>query len=60
MTRGRVSKFLDAVNRIKYLADLGVNAVMPLPFQEFQTESSLGYNGTDLFLTRNGLYRPPR
>ena len=46
---GRVAKFLDAVNRIEYLADLGVNAIMPLPFVEFQGENSLGYNGTDLF-----------
>jgi 1,4-alpha-glucan branching enzyme len=37
------------VDRIEYFADLGVNAVMPLPFQEYQGESSLGYNGTDLF-----------
>lgn len=46
---GRVSKYLDVVDRIKYLADLGVNAIMPLPFVEFQGENSLGYNGTDLF-----------
>jgi 1,4-alpha-glucan branching enzyme len=46
---GRVSKYLDVVDRIKYLADLGVNAIMPLPFVEFQGETSLGYNGTDLF-----------
>ena len=26
-----------------------MNAVMPLPFQEYQGENSLGYNGTDLF-----------
>jgi 1,4-alpha-glucan branching enzyme len=45
----RVSKILDVVDRIEYLADLGVNAVMPLPFQEYQGENSLGYNGTDLF-----------
>jgi 1,4-alpha-glucan branching enzyme len=45
----RVCKFLDAMGRIEYWADLGINAVMPLPFQEFQTETSLGYNGTDLF-----------
>jgi len=45
----RVCKFLDAVGRIEYWAALGINAVMPLPFQEFQTENSLGYNGTDLF-----------
>ena len=45
----RVCKFLDVVDRIEYFADLGVNAIMPLPFQEYQTENSLGYNGTDLF-----------
>ena len=47
--RGRVCKILDVVDRIEYWADLGVNAVMPLPFQEYQGENSLGYNGTDLF-----------
>jgi 1,4-alpha-glucan branching enzyme len=46
---GRVSKFLDVVDRIKYFADLGVNAIMPLPFGEFQGENSRGYNGTDIF-----------
>ena len=46
---GRVCKILDVVDRIEYFADLGVNAVMPLPFQEYQGENSLGYNGTDLF-----------
>src|SRR4051794_22381549 len=45
----RVCKILDVVDRIEYWADLGVNAVMPLPFQEYQGENSLGYNGTDLF-----------
>lgn len=47
--RGRVCKFLDVVDRIEYWADLGVNAILPLPFQEYQTANSLGYNGTDLF-----------
>jgi 1,4-alpha-glucan branching enzyme len=45
----RVAKFLDALHRIEYLADLGVNALQPLPVVEFQGEWSLGYNGTDLF-----------
>src|SRR3954451_21031480 len=45
----RVCKILDVVDRIEYWADLGINAVMPLPFQEYQGENSLGYNGTDLF-----------
>jgi len=47
--RDRVAKLLDAVHRVEYLADLGVTAVQPLPFVEFQGEWSLGYNGTDLF-----------
>jgi 1,4-alpha-glucan branching enzyme len=45
----RASKFLDAVGRIEYLAELGVTAVQPLPIVEFQGEWSLGYNGSDLF-----------
>ncbi len=47
--RGRTAKLLDALDRVKYLADLGVTALQPLPFVEFQGEWSLGYNGTDLF-----------
>jgi 1,4-alpha-glucan branching enzyme len=46
---GRVAKLLDALGRVQYLADLGVNAVQPLPFVEFRTPSSQGYNGTDIF-----------
>jgi 1,4-alpha-glucan branching enzyme len=34
---------------VEYLADLGVNAVQPLPLVEFRTPWSLGYNGTDIF-----------
>jgi len=45
----RVAKFLDVLDRVEYLADLGVNAVQPLPFVEFRTPSSQGYNGTDIF-----------
>src|SRR6201998_665622 len=41
--------FLDVITTIPYLADLGVNAIEPLPIQEFQTQFSLGYNGTDYF-----------
>jgi len=45
----RISKFLDVLDRIEYLADLGINAIQLLPVVEFQGEWSLGYNGTDLF-----------
>ena len=41
--------FLDVARKIPYLAGLGVTAIQLLPIQEFQTEFSLGYNGTDYF-----------
>ena len=46
---GRVGKFLDALDRIEYLADLGVTALQPLPVVEHQGEWSLGYNCSDFF-----------
>lgn len=54
---GRVGTFLDAVERIPYLADLGITFIQPLPVTEFNSvpnpfddmPRSLGYNGTDLF-----------
>ena len=45
----RVAKFLDVLDRLEYLADLGVNAIEPLPIVEYSTPRSLGYNGSDLF-----------
>jgi 1,4-alpha-glucan branching enzyme len=45
----RVAKFLDVVDRIEYLAALGVNAIEPLPIGEYSTPHSMGYNGSDLF-----------
>ena len=41
--------FLDVARKLPYLADLGVTALQLLPVQEFQTQFSLGYNGTDYF-----------
>jgi 1,4-alpha-glucan branching enzyme len=46
---GRVAKFLDVLDRVEYLVDLGVTAVQPLPIAEFPTAFSLGYNGVDYF-----------
>jgi 1,4-alpha-glucan branching enzyme len=43
------AKFLDVLDRLEYLVDLGVTALQPLPIVEFATEHSLGYNGTDYF-----------
>lgn len=45
----RVAKFLDVLDRIEYLADLGINAIEPLPIVEYSTSRSMGYNGSDLF-----------
>ncbi len=41
--------FLDVARKIPHLAELGVTALQLLPIQEFQTQFSLGYNGTDYF-----------
>src|SRR5690606_2031761 len=45
----RTSRFLDLLYRIEYLHDLGINAIQPLPMQEYPTAVSMGYNGTDHF-----------
>ena len=45
----KTGTFLDVVDRIPYLADLGVTAIQLLPIQEFPGDFSLGYNGTDYF-----------
>jgi 1,4-alpha-glucan branching enzyme len=46
--RNRTAKLFDAAERLPYLSDLGVNAIQPLPLVEFWSETSEGYNGTDL------------
>ena len=46
-------KFLDVIQRVPYLASLGVNALALLPIQEFPTMFSMGYNGTDLYSPEN-------
>ena len=56
---GRPAKFLDVLDRVEYLADLGVNALQPLPVVEFPGEWSLGYNGTDLYSPERDYSVPP-
>jgi 1,4-alpha-glucan branching enzyme len=46
---GRVARFLDVLDRVEYLVELGVTAVQPLPIAEYPTKFSLGYNGVDGF-----------
>jgi 1,4-alpha-glucan branching enzyme len=45
----KAGTFLDVARKIPHLAGLGVSAIQLLPIQEFQTQYSLGYNGTDYF-----------
>jgi 1,4-alpha-glucan branching enzyme len=45
----KASTFLDVARKLPHLAGLGVTAIQLLPIQEFQTQFSLGYNGTDYF-----------
>lgn len=45
----KAGTFLDVARKIPHLAALGVTALQLLPIQEFQTQFSLGYNGTDYF-----------
>jgi len=46
---GVMGTFLDVVEKIEYLAALGVNVIQLLPIDEVETVPSLGYNGADYF-----------
>jgi 1,4-alpha-glucan branching enzyme len=41
--------FLDALFHFDHWLELGINAVEPLPIVEFESQTSMGYNGADLF-----------
>jgi 1,4-alpha-glucan branching enzyme len=45
----KTTTFLDLVEKIPYLATLGINVLQPLPVDECDTNPSMGYNGTDYF-----------
>jgi len=47
--RSQIGRFLDILDRVDYLHDLGVNAIQLLPVQEFPTQTSLGYNNLDFY-----------
>lgn len=46
-------RFLDLIERIPYLSSLGVNAIELMPIQEYPSNFSLGYNGTDYYSPEN-------
>ena len=45
----KAGTFLDVARKIPHFSELGVTAIQLMPIQEFQTQFSLGYNGTDYF-----------
>jgi 1,4-alpha-glucan branching enzyme len=53
---GWASTFLDVVEKVEYLAALGVNVVQPLPVYEMEDSPSLGYPG--LGYQGSDLYSP--
>jgi 1,4-alpha-glucan branching enzyme len=57
--RNRMCTFLDVIDRLEYLAELGVNAMEPLPIVEFPSETSEGYNGVDYFSPEMAYAIPP-
>jgi 1,4-alpha-glucan branching enzyme len=41
--------FFEIIEKLPYLKSLGINAIQPLPIEEFSGTFSLGYNGVDYF-----------
>ncbi len=56
---GRMCTFLDVIDRLEYLADLGISAIEPLPIVEFPSETSEGYNGVDYYSPEMAYTIPP-
>ena len=51
--------FLDVLFKLEYLANLGVNAIEPLPVTEYYGTKSEGYNGSDMFSPEMDYTVPP-
>ncbi len=45
----RPGRYLDVVEKLGHLNDLGITAIQVLPIQEFETARSMGYNSVDYF-----------
>jgi 1,4-alpha-glucan branching enzyme len=46
---GAPGRFQDAIDKLDHLVELGVNAIEVMPAQDFETETSMGYNPNLLF-----------
>jgi 1,4-alpha-glucan branching enzyme len=53
-TTGRMSTYLDVVERTEYLAQLGATVIQPLPVTEFEATPGLGYDNCDYFSPEMG------
>ena len=41
---GKIGSFADAIGRLSYLQNLGVNAIQVMPAEDFDVEESMGYD----------------
>ncbi len=55
---GPKGRFLDVVDKLDYLAELGVNAIELMPVNEFPGTESWGYNLRSLFSVENAYGTP--
>jgi 1,4-alpha-glucan branching enzyme len=46
---GRVATFLDVIDRVEYLVELGINAIELLPIDSFTQPRSMGYSCEDIY-----------
>ena len=56
---GGPGRFTDAVTKLDYITNLGINAVELLPLAEFPGDYSWGYNPADLYAVENSGYGGP-
>ena len=47
--RSQYGKFLDVIEKLPYLRELGVTTVQLLPIQEYNDDYALGYSGLDYY-----------
>jgi len=56
---GGPGKFADAITKLDYLTNLGINAVELMPLAEFAGDYSWGYNPADPYAVENSGYGGP-
>ena len=57
--KSRVGRFLDILELFEHLVALNVTGIQLLPIVEWQTKTSMGYNGTDIFSPEMDHFVPP-